>query len=110
MVKKNVLDAYYASPDSEKVKIYLSGVYLLLSLQLQWVEAEDEIMHKYHVIATDFKQYWNRMLKDMDLFEKNMRLTISPEKKNPFMEDYDKIQEIMTNFIFGGELSDGKEE
>ena len=102
MVKKTILDKYYESPDSEKVKIYLSGVYLLLSLQLHWVDCADEIMNKWGIKANEFKLYWNKMVKDMELFEKNMRETIKPENKNPFMEEFDKIQKILTNFIFGG--------
>ena len=99
-LSKKILEKYEQSPDSEKVRIYLSGVYLLLSIQLEWVNEAEAIMHRYGVCTQDFKRHWNFAMKGMDNLEKSMKQSLQIDKREQFFSQFDQVLPILTDFIF----------
>lgn len=99
-IKQNLLELYNQSPDSQTVKIYLSGIYLLLSIQLEWANEAEDLMRKHGVCCKEFKYHWNMVSKAMDRLERSMRGTIPDIKKAEFNEEFDQVHTILTKYIF----------
>lgn len=100
--EKRVIDEYNNSKDSETVRLYLSGVYLLLNVQQDWWDLAEDLMLKHHVMNGDFKQKFNRVKKELNSFEIQLRETIkTEEKKKEFLKDYETVANVLTRYILG---------
>ena len=53
-ISNKILEKYNNSPDKQKANIYLSGIYLLLSIQLEWANEVEDITRRYGVYAKEF--------------------------------------------------------
>lgn len=108
--EKRVIDEYNNSKDSETVKLYLSGVYLLLNIQQDWWDIAEELMLKHHVMNGDFKQKFYRVKKELNSFEIQLRQTIqTEEKKKEFLKDYETVANVLTRYILGSSNEENKE-
>lgn len=108
--EKRVIDEYNNSKDSETVKLYLSGVYLLLNIQQDWWDMAEELMLKHHVMNGDFKQKFYRVKKELNSFEIQLRQTIqTEEKKKEFLKDYETVANVLTRYILGSSNEENKE-
>lgn len=99
-MKKRILEQYDKSPDKQKVKVYLSGIYMLLSVQLEWLDSAESLMRRHGVLCQEMKSHWNMFKKSAERLEISMRSTIPEYNKLLFLEDYEKVREILTNYIF----------
>lgn len=99
-IKSKVLEKYNNSPDKEKVGIYMSGIYLLLSIQLEWSQEIEELVRKHGVYAKEFKYYWNLAVNALDRLEREMKGTIIEISRPQLNEEYYEVHRVLTNYIF----------
>ena len=81
MTNKEIIENYQNSKDKKLVDIYLSGIYLLLNVQLDWLNDAEDIMKDYNVMNFEFKQRFNRLKKELNGFELYSRDMIKTENK-----------------------------
>lgn len=99
-ISNKILEKYNNSPDKQKANIYLSGIYLLLSIQLEWANEVEDITRRYGVYAKEFKHNWNLAMKAMDMLERSMRGTIMEVSKPQLNEEFTQVHTILTKYIF----------
>jgi hypothetical protein len=102
MTNKQILENFKQSEDNKLVNIYLSGVYLLLSVQQDWWDSAEELMLKHGVMNYEFKQKFNRVKKGLNGFEIQLRdMMLTKEKKTEMLEDYEEVSKALTKYIMG---------
>ncbi len=102
MTNKQILENFKQSEDNKLVNIYLSGVYLLLSVQQNWWDSAEELMLKHGVMNYEFKQKFNRVKKELNGFEIQLRdMMLTKEKKTEMLLAYEEVSNALTKYIMG---------
>lgn len=97
-----LLNTFRESDDNKLVNIYMSGVYLLLNIQQDWWDEAEEIMIKYNVMNQEFKHRFNRVKKELNGFELQLRPMIKNDlKKMEMIKDIEMVRDVLTKFIMG---------
>lgn len=99
-IRQQILERYGNSPDKQKANIYLSGIYLLLSVQLEWANEVEDITRRYGVYAKEFKHHWNFAMKALDMLERSLKGTVMEVTKPQLNEEFSQVHSILTKYIF----------
>lgn len=97
-----LLNTFRESEDNQIVNIYMSGIYLLLNIQQDWWDEAEEIMLRYNVMNQEFKHRFNRVKKELNGFELQLRPMIKNDlKKLEMIKDIELVRDVLTKFIMG---------
>lgn len=87
-----------------RMRIYLSGSYLLFSIIcLWWANVETEL-HKLILNGCrgmEFKQEFNACKMQMNRFERRVRSLVTDEDGKCLIDDFESLEPILNKYIFG---------
>lgn len=86
--------------DLNRIDRTLSATYLLITMAEYQLEDAERILSKYGLVAFDLKHQINTMSRTFDKIDATFRQLITKhESTEDYMNDLDKLQDIINKFI-----------
>lgn len=95
--------------DFKTAVTYASGIYLLQSIITTWWLMMEEHLRKAGCLSFDFKYEFMAAKNALEKFERTLAKNVSPDEKLPFVKDYDSVEPVLRNFIFGNEKKESND-
>ena len=85
--------------DINRINRTLSATYLLITMAEYQLEDAEQILSKYGLVAFDLKYQINTMSRTFDKINARFRQIINKGSVDDYMNDLDKLQDIINKFI-----------
>lgn len=101
-MKKEIIENYNNSTDKDYVNVFFAGIYILLTIQQDYMDFAEDLMREHNVMNFEIKERFNIAKKSLNNLEKYLSpMILTEEKKSQMLSIIDNISNKITPEIFG---------